>query len=317
MIWRHMLQKGKSMEKKNVKLYDLLDVSAPQEVYNEIKHIISLMTDDFAHDGFDVLFSDIVSVFTGEYPGYQASKTKYHDLEHTNSVVLATVRLMHGCYLDGEPLTPDGIFLGLSASLFHDIGLIQTSEDTSGTGAKYTVGHEQRSIDFMSKYLSSKNFSLQDIEDCMHFIQSTILSLPVKEIPFRSPKTELLGKIVGSADLLAQIADRNYLEKLFMLFKEFEEASIPGFSSELELLQKTEDFYTFVAKKRLDEECGGIAAAMINHFQNRWNINQDLYEESIAKNIEYLKSVVGVCQDEFDCYLDKLRRLDISKKINS
>jgi len=304
------------MKKKNTKLYDLLDVGNPQEVYNEIKYIISLMTDDYDYDHFEILFADTVRLFNGEYPGYQASKTKYHDLEHTNSVILATARLMHGCFLEGEVLTSRTILLGLTASLFHDVGLIQTENDMNGTGAKYTIGHEERSIEFMKKYLSSKDFSSQDTEDCAHLIQATILSHPVEEIPFRSKEIETLGKIVGSADLLAQIADRNYLEKLLMLFKEFEEANIPGFSSELELLQKTEDFYTFVAKKRLHEEFGDISASMVSHFKQRWNINRDLYEESISSNIEYLKSVVDECKDEFECYLDKLRRLDISKKIS-
>jgi hypothetical protein len=302
------------MKKKNTKLYDLLNVGNLQEVYNEIKYIISLMTDDYDYDHFEILFADIVRLFNGEYPGYQASKTKYHDLEHTNSVVLATARLMHGCFIEREALTSRTIFLGLAASLFHDVGLVQTESDMNGTGAKYTIGHEERSVEFMKKYLSSKNFSPQDIKDCSHIIRSTILSLPIKEIPFRSKEIETLGKIVGSADLLAQIADRNYLERLLMLFKEFEEANIPGFSSELELLQKTEDFYTFVAKKRLHEEFGGIPASMVSHFKHRWNINRDLYEESISKNINYLKSVVGECKDKFECYLDKLRRLDISTK---
>ena len=185
----------------------------------------------------------------------------------------------------------------------------------NGTGAKYTIGHEERSIEFMKEYLSSKDFSSQDTEDCSHLIQSTILSFPVKDIPFRSKEIETLGKIVGSADLLAQIADRNYLEKLFLLFKEFEEANIPEFSSELELLQKTEGFYAYVAQKRLSEDLGGISAPMLSHFKYRWNINKDLYEESISRNIEYLKSVVTECEDSFQCYLDKLRRMDISKKI--
>jgi hypothetical protein len=273
------------------------------------------MTDDYDDDNFDMLFNDIVDLFNGEYPGYQKSKTKYHDLEHTHSVVLATARLMHGCFLEGEALTPKNIFLGLAASLFHDSGLIQTENDSNGTGAKYTVGHEERSILFMREYLSLKNFSSREIEDCTHLIESTILSLPVKEISFRSKETETLGKIVGAADLLAQMADRNYLEKLLLLFKEFEEANIPGFSSELELLQKTEDFYNFVAQQRLSEEFGGISVSMLSHFKHRWNIDRDLYAESITKNIEYLKSVVDECKDTFECYLDKLRRLGISETI--
>ena len=298
------------MKKKNTKLYDLVNVDKPKEVHNEIKYIISLMTDNY---DYDYLFADTVKLFNGGYPGYQASKTKYHDLGHTHSVVLATARIMHGCYIDGKVLTPREIFLGIAASLFHDIGLIQTEVDTVGTGAKYTVGHEERSINFMSEYLSSKSFSSDVIQDCSHLIRSTILSLPIKEIPFHSKEIETLGKIIGSADLIAQIADRNYLEKLLMLFKEFEEANIPGYSSKLELLQKTEDFYTFVAKKRLLEEFGGISASMIFHFKHRWNINRDLYEEAMINNIEYLKSLVCECKDKFDCYLDNLRRLDLSK----
>jgi len=308
--------KRDSMKTDKLKLYDLVDLTDPQKVLDEIKYITSLMTDDFDFDRFELFFKNTTRLFNGEYPGYQKSKTKYHDLEHTNAVVLATARLMHGCFIDGEAFTPHTIFLGLAANLFHDTGLIQTDNDIKGTGAKYTVGHEERSIIFMKEYLSSRNFSSKDIKDCSHLIQCTILSLPVKEIPFRSTTTEILGKIVGSADLLAQIADRNYLEKLFLLFQEFEEANIPDFGSALELLHKTEDFYKFVAQKRLSEELGNISASMRHHFKTRWDIDRDLYEESISKNIEYLKFVINDCEDSFNCYLEKLRRLDISKKID-
>ena len=184
------------MNTDQLKLYDLIDPANPQKVFDEAKYIVSLMTDEFAHDRFDTLFNDTVKLFNGEYTGYQASKTKYHDLEHTNAVVLATARLMHGCFIDEEVFTPHTIFLGLAANLFHDTGLIQTDNDISGTGAKYTVGHEDRSIIFMKEYLSSKNFSLTDIEDCAHLIQCTILSLPVKEISFRS-RTSLALWISG------------------------------------------------------------------------------------------------------------------------
>jgi hypothetical protein len=303
------------MPKKTVKLYDLIDISDSQEVFSEMQHIIALMTDGFDYNRFEMVFADTARLFRGEYPGYQASKTKYHDLEHTHSVVLATARLMHGCFTEGELLTSRTLFLGLTAALFHDVGLIQTANDMNGTGAKYTIGHEERSIEFMKAYFASKDFSSQDAKDCAHLIQSTILSLPVKEIPFGSKEIETLGQIVGSADLLAQIADRNYLEKLLLLFKEFEEADIPGFDSELELLQKTEDFFTHVAQKRLAEDLGGVSGAMLSHFKNRWDINKDLYAESISKNIEYLKSVVTECEDSFQCYLDNLRRMDISAKV--
>ena len=51
----------------------------------------------------------------------------------------------------------------------------------------------------------------------------------LEEIPFRSDETRAMGRILGSADLIAQMADRTYLEKFPLLFEEFqEEVNMPG-----------------------------------------------------------------------------------------
>ena len=71
------------------------------------------------------------------------------------------------------------------------------ADDRMGSGAKYTIGHEQRSIDFMRNYLSEKRFPANTIEDCTHLIMCTNLNLRLQEIPFRTPEIETLGKIVG------------------------------------------------------------------------------------------------------------------------
>jgi len=118
----------------------------------------------------------------------------------------------------------------------------------------------------------------------------------------------MLGKIVGSADLLGQMADRCYLEKLLLLYKEFEEAKLPGFDSELDLLQKTETFYESVAQKRLKNDFSGIAASLRLHFKVRWNEDRDLYLEAIENNIDYLKGLTLRCRDNYTCYLKNLRR---------
>jgi hypothetical protein len=207
--------------------------------------------------------------------------------------------------------------LGIIAALFHDVGLIQEEGDTNGSGAKYTIGHEERSIEFMKVYLSKKKLPSEDITDCSHFIMSTILALPPKEIPFRSEETETVGHVVGSADLLAQMADRLYLEKLLLLFEEFEEARLPGFDTELTLLKKTEDFYRSVAIKRLDEDLGGVYKTMADHFQSRWDMNRDPYEEAIQNNLKYLGSLIDQCRDSYTCYLEGLRRGGITKEILS
>ena len=182
--------------------------------------------------------------------------------------------------------------LGLISALFHDVGLIQTEDDREGTGAKYTIGHEERSIEFMKDYLRAKDFYVDHLNDGAHIIGCTITDLSLTEIPFRSKELKLMGQIVGSADLLAQMADRLYLEKLLYLYKEFQEGKIPGFESEFDLLKKTESFYKNVSKKRLEKELGGATALMRAHFKNRRGVDRDFYQENIEKNIKYLTTVI-------------------------
>jgi hypothetical protein len=303
------------MNKKSVMLSDLVDLSNPQKVLAEIKNIVSRIHKDADEAFVEKIINETVDLFKGCYPGYRASNAKYHDLSHTLAVVLAMVRLMHGCSLEGHAFSPLNIILGLTAALFHDIGFIQLEDDCVGSGAKYTIGHEQRSIDFMRQYLSENQFSSENIKDCSQAIQCTMLDVSPKTIGFRTPETESLGKMVGSADLVAQLSDRMYLEKLLLLFKEIEEAALPGIDSELDLLRKTANFFELVAQKRLKNDFGNVAASMRSHFIHRWDIDRDLYAESILKNIEYIKYLNALCKENFDCYLKNLKRGGIVKEI--
>lgn len=299
---------------KNKLLHELVAGDDPQKVFAEIKYLVSLMVDDFDYDLLDRVQGDLVRLFKGDYPGYRASNTEYHDLEHTCLVALAATRLMHGFSVEGGGFSANQIMLGIMAACFHDTGLIQTAEDTEGSGAKYTVGHEQRSIVFMAGYLKGLGIPEQDIEDCGQMIRCTILKLVPADIPFRSEHLEIMGKIVGSADLLAQMADRFYLEKLPLLFRELKEGGIKDYSSAMELLENTEKFYSSVARIRLNDYFGGIAAVVRAHFRERWNISQDLYAEAIGANISYLAEISDKCRDIGECYGRHLRRGGILKR---
>jgi hypothetical protein len=259
------------MAKTDLKLDDLIDINSPQQILVEIKYVLQLIHPDFNFHQIEEVYSDIIRLFNGEYPGYRASNTKYHNLQHTCSVVLALVRLFHGLIIDGIHFSPRIIELGIIAALFHDTGLIQTEDDQNGTGAQYTIGHEERSINFMADYLAARGLPAEDIGDCTHIIQCTILNLSLHEIPFKSEETKTMGQVLGSADLIAQIADRTYLEKLPLLFMEFEEAKMPDFESPLELFRKTEGFYHSVVRKRLTEEMGNVEQASRSHLSLRRN----------------------------------------------
>jgi len=297
------------MNKRSLNLYDLIDTQQPENILEEIKVIVSLLDSEKILDSFQTVYQDIVRLFNGDYAGYRASNTKYHDLEHTLMVTLAATRLIHGCATGGGyGFGPESILTGLLAALFHDAGLIQTRQDKKGTGAKYTIGHEKRSIAFMRKNLEKKDFPMQQMDDCEQLIKCTNLKIKISDIEFRNDEIAYLGKIVGSADLVAQMSDRDYLEKLMLLFKEFEEAGIPGFESEEELLEKTEGFYKNVACNRLIHEMGNVAANMKHHFHVRWHIDRDLYAEAIANNINYLTSMLSRGKKDALFYRKHLRR---------
>jgi hypothetical protein len=288
----------------NTQLTDKIVIEEPQEVFEEVLRILLLM-----RPGFDVTlvsrsYRDIERLFRGDYPGYRKCNTAYHDLRHTMSVVLAMTRLMDGSTLEGRQISEKGINIGLISALMHDTGYIQLRDDREGTGAKYTMVHISRSVDFMRRYFTGNDYLRDHIPLFANILNCTGVSVKVNEIRFASPEQELLGKMLGTADLLGQMADRLYLEKLVFLFHEFDEARMKGFDSELDLLRKTIDFYDST-KARFATELGGVDRFMLTYFQKRLNIGLDLYKERIENNIGYLKDVLDNHEKN---YADYLRR---------
>ena len=158
----------------------------------------------------------------------------------------------------------------------------------------------------MENYLSGIDFTAGDILDCSHIIECTKLSLSLDEIPFRTEGTKTMGQVLGSADLIAQLADKNYLKKLPLLFLEFKEAGMEGFDTPLELFKNTVEFYHTVARTRLAEEMDNISAAVQYHFKSRWDIDRDLYAESIKNNIKSMRETTESCDENYACMIKKV-----------
>jgi len=289
----------------------LVDMENPELVMDEVRIIVSMIFPDFDFEQVNRVFKDVVKLFHGEYPGYRACNTEYHDLRHTSDATLAFTRLIHGAVLAGESLSREDIGLGIIATLLHDTGYIQTVDDDTGTGAKYTMSHIQRSIEFMDKYFAENGFSREHFNKCSDMLKCTGLNTKIDNMKFVSPETELQGKMLGTADLLGQMADRTYLEKLLFLFYEFREAGIQDYESELDLLSKTIGFYEFT-KKRFAGELGGVTKYLSGHFKARFNIDRDLYENAMEGNIQYLKHTLK--HNEKD-YRDGFRRAGLVDKL--
>jgi len=204
---------------KEIQLSLLLNMESPASVFNEVRVIVIKIIPEYGFETLEQVFADIVSLFHGEYPGYRECTTSYHDLTHTTDTFLAMARLMHGAWEQGAHLTNKHITLGLVCALMHDTGFIQTMGDKAGTGAKYTPIHIVRSITFMGNYLDENRINRAEFKGYPDILRCTGLDTEIDKIHFDSPQIELLGKILGTADLLGQMTDRVYLKKLLLLYR--------------------------------------------------------------------------------------------------
>jgi hypothetical protein len=289
------------MNPDNTQIAELINTADPRCVMDEVKTVVGMIFTEFDFTQVDRAFGDVIRLFSGGYPGYQGCNTRYHDLKHTTDTLLALIRLIHGAVITGLEFTERNVKLGLICALLHDTGYIQKTNDMSGTGAKYTIVHIARSVEFMEKYFAENGFSPEDFSDGRDILYCTGLYKTIPHREFRAHQIELIGKMLGSADLLGQMSDRMYLEKLSSLFDEFIEGNVGDYQSELDLLEKTIAFYD-VTQKRLRKELAGVNRFMRYHFMERWKIERDLYAEAINNNIEYLKMVLKDPKEDHHLY---------------
>lgn len=285
------------------RLADLVDMSSQQDVIAEVKHIIISHFPKFDFKPVLQAYYDTNRLYRGEYEGYRACNTHYHDFAHVSDVFLALARLIHGYCEAGNTISERSVRLGLIASFMHDTGFIQEDGDSEGTGAKYLLIHVDRSAVFTEKYCAKTRMNRQD----MVFIRNCILTTDNADpslLEFPSEENEVMAKMLTTADIIGQMADRVYLEKLLFLFYELREGGSTDFEHELDVLRGTGKFYRDI-NKRITVNLGNYDRYMMLHFRARWNIDRDLYRESIDKNLAYLADILE--HHEAD-YRERLRR---------
>ncbi len=300
----------------------LIRMDSPAAVLEEVQVILKRISPDFDTQPVLLACNTTVDLFNGNYPGYRACNTEYHDLRHTTDAFLSMARLVHGAVVDGNNFSDRQIILGLIAALFHDAGYIQEEHDTEGTGAKHTRNHVQRSMDFVKQSGPEHGLTDAEIAAAQTMILCTEFTVDISAVEFRGAEIELLGKMLGTADLLAQTADRTYLEKLLFLYREFKEAGIGDYQSEVDLLKKTIGFYDFIAR-RIATTLDATDRFMQSHFASRWNINQNLYQQAIEKQRDYLQKILKIPDSDprdhlkRDGIVNKIRRQDTESTIHA
>ncbi len=251
---------------------------------------------------------DVTAIFLGRYPGFNENVSQYHNLRHTYSVVLASIRLFHGLLHEQVTVSSDFILQGLIGAYFHDVGMLPQANLETKKNTGHTKHHESRSIAILSSYLQKNKLPKDYWKNCAAIIYYTNLGWDEKPGNITHSALELCGQVVGTADLLAQMSDRYYLESLPLLFQEHSDTGIDHYSSALELMQGTIEFHEKVVKKRLEETLGNLAPAMQTHFHKRWNIDRNLYLDNINLNLEYLRMITHNCALDLSCWGKYLRR---------
>jgi len=249
-------------------------------------------------------FDDVVRMYRGELPGYARCDTEYHDVQHVMDVTLAMARLLDGYERsrgDGPHMDEHLYQLGVICALFHDCGYIRKSNDTKHqSGAEYTATHVSRGGKFLKEYLPT--IGMEEFADVagliLHF---TGYERPVSTIKLDKPIFRLLGSLLGSADIIAQMSDRCYLEKcrdrLYPEFvaggitrKQTDTGEVVVFASAEDLLKKTPSFYAN-ATKRLEGELGGAYQYAQSHFGG-----PNLYMEALKQNIRFAERIQATGQ---------------------
>jgi hypothetical protein len=296
-----------------IKLYDLVDIYSPQAVLEEVQFILELISEDYDSAPVNRAFDMVLDIFAGDHARYRACNTHYHDLRHTTDAFLAMARLLHGALLCGEALEQSRITSALVAALFHDTGYIQERGDTEGTGAKFSSTHAERSADFLERHGSECGLTEQQIKEGRIMILCTDVSQDIDSISFPSQKVEFLGRMLNAADILGQMSDRTYLEKLLFLYHEYKEGHVGDYKSEADLLRRTVDFYAFI-DKRLQPIMEKANRYMVSHLVSRWNVNTNLYTEAIEGQRKYLEKILSIPNVD---PRDHLHRYAIIRKVRA
>lgn len=282
---------------------DTVQVSNPRAVRDAVRELYSETFPGAPFDKLWLAFYDFERLFTGHYPGYLGCDTTYHDMQHTLDMTLALARLVAGYERSSEPgdrLGPARAQMAIITSLFHDAGYIRHRERDRdfSNGAEFTLLHVSRSADFLRRYLPEVGLG-KDAAVASMIVHFTGYELDLDNIELEDPRDSICGHLLGTADLIAQMADRCYLEKCRdRLYKEFVLGGIavenagPGeysvrYESGNDLLRKTPGFYKDVLKTRLQAKFNRAYRYIEVLYDGR-----NPYVEAIRINMSHLARVL-------------------------
>jgi len=280
-----------------------VQVSNPASVRNAVHELFEVAFPGMSFDKLWLAFYDFERLFTGRYPGYEGCDTTYHDMQHTLDMTLALARLVCGYERSVEPSDRLGAAraqMAIITSLFHDSGYIRhaTRDKDFTNGAEFTLYHVSRSADFLRRYLPELGLG-KDVGVASMIVHFTGYELDLDKIELDDPRDIICGHLIGTADLIAQMADRCYLEKCRdRLYNEFVVGGVavenarPGeytvrYRSGRDLLKKTPAFYQQVMRERLNSKFNRVYRYIEVLYDG-----QNPYIDAIRTNITHLVRIL-------------------------
>jgi hypothetical protein len=285
--------------------YDVTNQVNVSEVPDVLATVLDVFADvypQFDHSTLKKAFEDCHKLFEGENPDYLPCDTLYHDKQHTMDMTLALARLINGHERTVSKLDRIGAeraLIGIITALYHDSGYLRKIHDHHHhNGAEYTLIHVSRSADYLKRYFHKINLG-QHSQISGNMVHYTGLEVAPDQIRLPDEKTHLVGYMLGTADFIAQMSDRCYLEKCRdRLYPEFVLGGVAVqvdehgkerviYESAEDLLRKTPAFYEHEVEDRLNKLFNQVYNYEQAHFDGQRN-----YIHALGQNQAYLKKVL-------------------------
>jgi hypothetical protein len=279
-----------------------VQVSSTAAVSHAVRELFAIGWPGEPYERVAVAFDEFERLFSGRMPGYHGVDTIYHDRQHSLDMTLAMARLLVGYESTVEPhqrVGAERAVMSLVTSLFHDAGYIREFDDRQHrNGAEFTLYHVTRSARFLARFLPTIGMEAW-IPISTRIVHFTGYEIKLSQLQLADGRDRKLGYLLGTADLIAQMADRCYLEKCRdRLYPEFVLGGIaasPGsdgtmqvrYSSGLDLLRQTPSFVRETRTQRLDGEF-----ERAHQFLEPLFGGKNPYLEAIDRNLEYLQRIL-------------------------
>jgi hypothetical protein len=222
-------------------------------------------------------------------------------------MTLALARLINGherSTAKDERIGSQRAVIAIITALYHDSGYIrQTSDQKHFNGAEYASVHVSRSADFLKRYLHKINLG-EYAQLSAKLVHYTGYEISIEAIELPDKKWQMMGYLLGTADIISQMSDRCYLEKCRdRLYPEFVLGGLAIdidssgnetilYHSGEDLLRKTPEFFASEIESRLNK-----VLKQVYKYEKAYFDGEPVYINELGRNQAFLKKVLE--KDDF------------------